>query len=389
MPVRRHPNGRWRYRVSVTIPGREKPLRISGCAPRHNNTKEAAKQAEREHIAQVQRGAAAPEQEPAQAKVVSTEPMRPVEPEKPVMTFGAFASEYMTAYARTNNKPSEQKSKEKILRRYLLPHLGQLPLDAIRAKEIESFKGAMLEEEFARKSVNNMLACLGKTLRYAHELEMLEAVPKIRMLKVEKTKFQFLDFEQYDALLKVAKAEPEWLVAILLGADAGLRQGEIRGLRWDDWDRRNDRITVSRSIWTDIEGTTKGWKLRTVPTTSRLAAALAATRHLRGPTVLADGEGGTLGLEAMRWNLPRLCRQAGITPITWHALRHTFCSHLALRGAPARVIQELAGHASLATTLQYMHLVPGATDDAIALLERRGTTVAKKPDSAAVSAVSS
>jgi site-specific recombinase XerD len=38
-----------------------------------------------------------------------------------------------------------------------------------------------------------------------------------------------------------------------------------------------------------------------------------------------------------------------------HILRHTFCSHLAMRGAPARAIQELAGHQDLATTQRYMH----------------------------------
>jgi site-specific recombinase XerD len=45
---------------------------------------------------------------------------------------------------------------------------------------------------------------------------------------------------------------------------------------------------------------------------------------------------------------------------------HTFCSHLAMRGAPAKAIQELAGHADLKTTMRYMHLSPAARQDAIA-----------------------
>lgn len=52
-----------------------------------------------------------------------------------------------------------------------------------------------------------------------------------------------------------------------------------------------------------------------------------------------------------------------------HILRHTFCSHLAMRGAPARAIQELAGHRELSTTQRYMHLSPAAVDAAIRLLE--------------------
>ena len=57
-----------------------------------------------------------------------------------------------------------------------------------------------------------------------------------------------------------------------------------------------------------------------------------------------------------------------------HILRHTFCSHLAMRGAPAKAIQELAGHADLTTTLRYMHLSPAARDSAIRLLDTRPTT---------------
>jgi len=55
-----------------------------------------------------------------------------------------------------------------------------------------------------------------------------------------------------------------------------------------------------------------------------------------------------------------------------HILRHTFCSHLAMRGAPARAIQELAGHQDLSTTQRYMHVSPAAIEDAIRLLESPG-----------------
>src|SRR5690606_18844209 len=64
----------------------------------------------------------------------------------------------------------------------------------------------------------------------------------------------------------------------------------------------------------------------------------------------------------------RTARRANVKPGI-HILRHTFCSRLAMRGAPARAIQELAGHQDLGTTQRYMHLSPAALDAALRLLE--------------------
>ena len=68
----------------------------------------------------------------------------------------------------------------------------------------------------------------------------------------------------------------------------------------------------------------------------------------------------------------RAAQKAGLFNNGPHMLRHTFCSRLAMRGAPARAIQELAGHQNLTTTQRYMHLSPAALDSAIRLLDASG-----------------
>jgi site-specific recombinase XerD len=60
-------------------------------------------------------------------------------------------------------------------------------------------------------------------------------------------------------------------------------------------------------------------------------------------------------------------RDAGV--IGWHDLRHTYGSHLAMRGVPLRTIQELLGHASIEQTMRYAHLSPEVKRDAVKVLD--------------------
>ena len=102
--------------------------------------------------------------------------------------------------------------------------------------------------------------------------------------------------------------------------------------------------------------------------TVRLATTLRQQRHLRGRRVLLQATGEPVTQKIVQVSIRRAARVAHVKEGV-HILRHTFCSHLAMRGAPARAIQELAGHQDLGTTQRYMHLSPAALDAAIRLLE--------------------
>jgi hypothetical protein len=135
------------------------------------------------------------------------------------------------------------------------------------------------------------------------------------------------------------------LALVLLGGDAGLRRGEMIGLRWCDIDMRRHLITVQQAVWKGIVDSPKSGRGRVIPTTDALDQTLARHRHLRGERVFYDDGGHPATEKILRGWLAAAQRRAGLPDPTGalHILRHTFCSHLAMRGAPAKAIQELAG----------------------------------------------
>jgi integrase len=293
----------------------------------------------------------------------------PVEP-KEVPTLEAFWPRFLDGHARANRqKPSGIATKEMVGRVHLLPHLGKRTLDTITTERVQHLKAALGDR--SPKTVNNVLTVLNMLLKKAVEWGVLDRMRcTIRLLPVLTPTVPFHDFAVFESLIEGARRRgPEAYAVVLLAGEAGLRRGEIAALEWRDVDFKKRQLCVQRSIWKGHLGAPKGGRLRYVPMTTRVAAALQALRHLRGSTVFLDTKGQRATEQTIGEHAAHAARLARISHQGIHILRHTFCSHLAMRGAPARAIQELAGHADLKTTQRYMHLSPAALESAIRLLE--------------------
>ena len=104
--------------------------------------------------------------------------------------------------------------------------------------------------------------------------------------------------------------------------------------------------------------------------TERVAAALRKHRHLRSSRVLCLDDGKPITRQGA-WSRVRYAAHKANVPTGVHILRHTFCSHLVMRGAAMRAVQELVGHQDLTMTQRYSHLSPAPLVDTIRLLESR------------------
>jgi integrase/recombinase XerC len=160
-------------------------------------------------------------------------------------------------------------------------------------------------------------------------------------------------------------ADPRWvacdraIVELLYGS--GLRLAELIGL-----DLRAGR---DGGGWIDMADATahvlgKGSKRRSVPIGRPALAALAAWLAVRDdvaspgePALFVGRRGARLGATSLRARLERLALAAGLpTRVHPHMLRHSFASHLLQSSGDLRAVQELLGHANIATTQVYTRL---------------------------------
>ena len=145
----------------------------------------------------------------------------------------------------------------------------------------------------------------------------------------------------------VGKLKGKYRLALLLMADAGLREAEVRHLRWDDVD---DMLTIYG----------KGNKIRMIPiATERLSNALKQGQNNGNKYVVSNGNGSPICSGWLSKKIAKVSEELGIGRLTAHSFRHQFAARAVRRGVPVKAIQVALGHSNLVTTDHYLRSLVG------------------------------
>jgi integrase/recombinase XerD len=228
-------------------------------------------------------------------------------------------------------------------------HFGRSPC-ALGAADIRAFLLHLIQERRLCPGSVNVYAAAIKFL-YQVTLERPEEVTRVPRMRVPMHVPVVLTAVEIAQLLG-AIATDKHRVMVMLAYGAGLRVGEVCALRVDDIDPKRMLIRVQHA---------KRGRERQVMLSPRLLAALRAywkASRPAGPYLFPGRFAGQLfRRESLFRAMVAAARRAGITKrVSPHTLRHSFATHLLDAGTDLRTLQVLLGHASLKSTMTYLHV---------------------------------
>ncbi len=246
------------------------------------------------------------------------------------------------------------------LSRYLIKkHIGFKNIDHI---VLRGFLSTLYEKGNKKSTIARKVAAIRSFFRFCVKRRWIQDNPT-RILSTPKQDQpvpSFLSEEEMQRFLDLPPTtKPLGMrnrAMLELLYSAGLRVGELVGLNWDD-------INLSERL---IRVRGKGKKERILPFGKTARECLQSYHRVRRSfnKGLIDENAAFLNIRGNRLTSRSVERVVDATiqkaairrKISPHSLRHSFASHLLSRGADLRVIQELLGHKSLATTQKYTHM---------------------------------
>ncbi len=222
--------------------------------------------------------------------------------------------------------------------------------------EVRAFLADLHRQGLKKSSLSRKLAVLRSFFKYLRQEGVAEINPArlVSLPRQDRPLPGFMTVDQAIGLMEAPHPGDRFFLrdrAVLETLySSGIRLAELVALNIDDVDFGSGLVRVKG----------KGKKERIVPIGSKALDALiryrSSQRKGSGAALFMNRLGGRLSARGVARIVERYVRRSGLSRLTPHALRHSFATHLLEGGADLRAIQELLGHASIATTQRYTHL---------------------------------
>jgi integrase/recombinase XerC len=228
---------------------------------------------------------------------------------------------------------------------------------ALRSEALRSFIAGEHRQGIAAKTLQARLSACRSLFKFLLRSGELKHDPAagVRAPKAPRKLPQVLDVDEMGKLVEIpidgAEAKRDRAILELLYS-SGLRISELTGLIWRDLDLADASVRV----------TGKGRKTRVVPVGSKALEALRALHELEqvqspDEPVFRGRNGAPISAATVRTRMKAWAKVQGIDRRVYpHLLRHSFASHMLESSGDLRAVQELLGHADIATTQIYTHL---------------------------------
>jgi len=279
----------------------------------------------------------------------------------------SFFDEYLRR-TETSHSASYHSRNERVIRQFKRflqtkrPYLTKL--SQLRPEVMEEYQRFRLSEvvpnsgkPIKKRTVNIEVGSLNTFLNRAVKWDMVSSNPMdgVEYLKEDDSKkIPALSEEEVQGLLKEANG---WFRPVLLTAlYTGMREGELISLEWDDVDFKDSVIRIRRKSKWIPKSTKRTIRERDIAIPKALADFLKDFRNKKNSSdnrVFRNKDGEELK-PGLRKVLMRLTAKCGFPEVTqFHALRHTYATHLIKSCKDLAVAQEQLGHSDIRTTMRY------------------------------------
>jgi integrase len=301
---------------------------------------------------------------------------------KPMPTLKDFVESRFEPWAKAQFEHSSTKTWEGWYRTNLrvlcgFPAIAEKKLDQIVGEDATGFAAYRQSKHMQVSTINSSLRVLRRLLRVAVEWGVIQACPKINLLRGERHRDRVITPAEE---AKYLAAAPEQLcsVATVL-VDTGMRPEECFRLRWESITWTNGRYgsflvthgktsaarrmlpmtlrvrAILETRWKNLERPEEGWVWSAPTASEHFEPSTIRKQHRRTFKTLAD-EAKKNGDKPIR-------------PFVLYTLRHTFLTRLGASGCNVWTLARIAGHSSIQMSSRYVHPCDDSVLDALAILD--------------------